>query len=46
MQRNSTTTVQVNKVRITFTKRKMTAYGGLALIAAFLEQVRSEAMIE
>jgi len=35
MQKNCTTTARVNKIRITFTKSKMTAYGGFALIAAF-----------
>ena len=46
MQKNSTTTVQVNKVRITFTKRKMTAYGGFALIASFFERIGFAQMIE
>jgi hypothetical protein len=46
MQKNSTTTAQVNKVRITFTKRKMTAYGGFALIASFFEQIGFAGMIE
>jgi multidrug efflux pump subunit AcrB len=31
--------VQVNKVKITFARRKMTAYGGFALIAAFFGQI-------
>ena len=39
MHQNSTTTPQVNKVRIAFTKRKMTAYGGFALLAAFFERI-------
>jgi hypothetical protein len=46
MHRNSTTTPQVNKVKITFTKRKMTAYGGFALLASFLERVGFAQMIE
>jgi hypothetical protein len=46
MQKNSTTTPQVNKVRIVFTKRKMTAYGGFALIAAFFERIGFAQMIE
>jgi hypothetical protein len=46
MQRNSTTAPQVNKVRIAFTKRKMTAYGGFALIAAFFERIGFAQMIE
>jgi hypothetical protein len=46
MQHNSTTMPQVNKVRIAFTKRKMTAYGGFALIASFFEKIRFAQMIE
>ncbi len=46
MQRNSTTTPQVNKVKITFTKRKMTAYGGFAILAFFFEQIGFTRMIE
>jgi len=46
MQKNSTTTPQVNKVRIAFTGRKMTAYGGFALIASFFERIGFAEMIE
>ena len=46
MQRNSTTTPQVSKVKITFTKRKMTAYGGFALLASFFERIGFAGMIE
>ena len=46
MQRNSTTTPRVNKVKIAFTKRKMTAYGGFALIASFFERIGFAEMIE
>jgi hypothetical protein len=46
MRRNSTTTLQVNKVKIAFTKRKITAYGGFALIAAFFERIGFAEMIE
>jgi len=46
MHGNSTTTPQVNKVKILFTGRQMTAYGGFALIAAFLEQIGFAKMIE
>jgi Transposase DDE domain group 1 len=46
MQKNSTTMPQVNKVRIAFTKRKMTAYGGFALIASFFERIGFAQMIE
>jgi hypothetical protein len=37
---------QVNKVKITFTKRKMTAYGGFALIVSFLQRIGFAQMIE
>jgi len=46
MQRNFTTTPQVSKVKITFTKRKMTAYGGFALLASFFERIGFAGMIE
>ncbi|MCX5814375.1 MAG: IS1380 family transposase [Proteobacteria bacterium] len=46
MQKNSTTISQTNKARITFTKKKMTAYGGFALIAAFFERIGFAEMIE
>jgi hypothetical protein len=46
MQKNSTTTPRVHKVRIAFTKRKMTAYGGFALIASFFERIGFARMIE
>jgi hypothetical protein len=39
VQRKCTTPVRVNKVRIIFTKRKMTAYGGFSLVAAFFRQI-------
>jgi hypothetical protein len=46
MQKNPTTTGEVNKIKITFTKKKMTAYGGFALIASFFEQIGFARMIE
>ncbi len=46
MHQHSTTMPQVNKVRIAFTKRKMTAYGGFALLAAFFERIGLGEMIE
>jgi hypothetical protein len=46
MQKNSNTISQTNKVRITFTKKKMTAYGGFPLIAAFFERIGFAEMIE
>jgi hypothetical protein len=46
MQRNSITTPRVNKMQITFTRKKMTAYGGFALIAAFFGRIGLAEMIE
>lgn len=46
MQKNSTTTVKVNKVKIAFTRKKMTAYGGFSLIASFFEKIGFSQMIE
>ena len=46
MQKNSTMTPQVNKVKIAFTKRRMTAYGGFALLASFFERIGFAQMIE
>jgi len=46
MQENSTIAPRVNKVKIVLTKRKMTAYGGFALIAAFFRQIGFAEMIE
>jgi hypothetical protein len=46
MHQKSTTVGHVNKVKITFTRRKMTAYGGFALIAAFFRQIGFAEMIE
>lgn len=46
MHHNFTTLPQVNKVKILFTKRQITAYGGFALIAAFFEQIGFAKMIE
>jgi hypothetical protein len=46
MQKKSTTIIEVNKVKITFTKKKMTAYGGLSLMAAFFKQIQLKEAIE
>lgn len=45
MQKNSITGT-ANKVKITFSKRKMTAYGGFALLASFFERIGFAEMIE
>jgi hypothetical protein len=37
---------QVNKVKILFTKRQMTAYGGFALLASFFQRIGFAEMIE
>lgn len=46
MHKDSTTTIWVNKVKIAFSKKKMTAYGGLSLMAAFFKQIRLREAIE
>jgi hypothetical protein len=46
MHRNSTTIPQVNKVKILFTKRQMTAYGGFTLLASFFQRIGLAEMIE
>lgn len=46
MHQKSTTVGQVSKVKIAFTRRKLTAYGGFALIAAFFRQIGFAEMIE
>ena len=46
MQKNSTTAPRVNEVRIAFTGKKMTAYGGFALIASFFERIGFAEMIK
>ena len=46
MQKNSITPTPVNKIQIVLTKKKMTAYGGFALIAAFFRQIGFAQMIE
>lgn len=46
MRKNSTTPMQVNKVKITFSKKMMTAYGGLILMASFFKQINLRDAIE
>ena len=46
MQKNSITPTPVNKIKIVLTKKKMTVYGGFALIAAFFRQIGFAQMIE
>ena len=45
MQKNPITAT-ANRVNFTFTKRKMTAYGGFALLASFSERLGFAQMIE
>jgi len=46
MQSKCTTNVEINKVRIEFTDKKMTAYGGFSLLAAFFEKINLRRMLE
>ena len=46
MQKNSTTPIRVNKVKVAFSKKMMTAYGGLSLMASFFKQIRLREAIE
>jgi len=39
MHSKSTTKIEINKVRISFTRKKITAYGGFSLLAAFFEKI-------
>jgi hypothetical protein len=46
MHSKSTTKIEINKVRISFTGKKITAYGGFSLLAAFFEKVHLRGAIE
>jgi hypothetical protein len=46
MHSKCTTKIEINKVRISFTSKKITAYGGFSLLAAFFEKVRLREAIE
>src|SRR4030066_1452427 len=46
MQSKCTTKIEINKVRISFTRKKITAYGGFSLLSAFFEKVRLREAIE
>jgi len=45
MHEKCSTAIKVNKVKIMFTGRSMTAYGGFALVAAFFKQISFAEMI-
>ena len=40
------TNVEINKVRIEFTNKKMTAYGGFSLLAAFFEKINLRGILQ
>lgn len=44
--KNSNTNLRVNEVKIKFSKKKMTAYGGFALFAALFEQIKLKNFLE
>ena len=46
MQQHFTTMPLVNKVKVVFTKRQMTAYGGFTLLASFFQRIGFAEMIE
>src|SRR5208337_5484963 len=46
MHSKCTTKVQINKVRIGFTNKKMTAYGGFSLLAAFFEKINLREILQ
>jgi len=46
MQSKCTTKVEINKVRVEFTDKKMTAYGGFSLLAAFFEKINLRGILQ
>lgn len=46
MHTKYTTKVEINKVRITFTSKKITAYGGFSLLALFFNKIKFREVIE
>lgn len=46
MQLKCTTKIEINKVGIEFTNKKLTAYGGFSLLAAFFEKIRLRDILE
>jgi hypothetical protein len=46
MQEKYSKKVEINKVEIQFTSKKMTAYGGLSLLASFFEKIKFKEAIE
>jgi hypothetical protein len=46
MQSKCTTKIEINKVRIGFTEKKMTAYGGFSLLALFFERINLRGILQ
>jgi len=46
MQSKCTTKIEINKVRIGFTNKKMTAYGGFSLLALFFERINLRGILQ
>lgn len=46
MQSKCTTNIEINKVRIGFTKKKMTAYGGFSLLALFFKRINLRGILQ
>jgi hypothetical protein len=46
MRKKCTTITEVNKTKIAFTNKPMTAYGGFSLLAAFFEKIGLKEMID
>lgn len=46
MQFKCSTSIEVNKVEIEFTNKKLTAYGGFSLLAAFFEKIKLREVLE
>jgi hypothetical protein len=46
MRKKCTTIIEVNKTKIAFTNKPMTAYGGFSLLAAFFEKIGLKEMID
>ena len=46
MHSKCNTNVEINKVRIGFTNKKMTAYGGFSLLALFFERINLSGILQ
>ncbi|MEZ7891407.1 MAG: hypothetical protein QMC67_06640 [Candidatus Wallbacteria bacterium] len=45
-EKNCITNLRANKVKIEFSQKKLTAYGGFSLFAAFFEQIKLKDFFE